>query len=286
MQTLKFRRRLASFGTLLAALLASGCERAWFGVVNRGAAPPDTSVQFAPAQQLSLDIYRPRGLAAEAAPVLVFFYGGNWQRGSRAQYRFVGRRLADAGVLTIVADYRTWPRAGFPDFVHDAAAAVAWTHAHAREHGGDPARLFVSGHSAGAQIAALVGTDARYLARHGLRPKQLAGVIGLSGPYDFEVTGQYQPIFGPPSQWPQAQAVNFVDGDEPPFLLIHGDADQVVDPADSRQMAAGLQARGIHTELLLLPGAGHLAPMSGLYSPPRSPQVLPAMLDFIRRGNR
>lgn len=283
------RRQAKSLIAVVLAMLTAGCERAAFGVINRGAAAPDTSVMYAPAQQLSLDIYRPRAVGTQVAgdaPVLVFFYGGAWQRGARAQYRFVGQRFADAGVLTIVADYRTWPRAGFPDFVQDGAAAIAWAHAHARDYGGDPGRLFVSGHSAGAQIAALIGADARYLARHSLRPKQLAGVIGLSGPYDFNVTGVYQQIFGPPSQWPQAQAVNFVDGDEPPFLLIHGDADQTVETADSRQFADALRARGVAVELLLLPGGGHLAPMTGIYSPSREPKVLPAMLDFIRHGNR
>lgn len=262
------------------AWLASGCERAVFAVANRGLPPPESSVAFAPDVGLSLDVYRPaRG--GGAAPVVVFFYGGAWQRGAREQYRFVGRRLAQNGVLAIVADYRTWPRAGFPAFVDDAARAVAWTKANAAAHGGDPSRVFVAGHSAGAQIAALVGADRRYLAAHRLQPRDLAGVIGLSGPYDFAITGQYVPIFGPPAQWPQAQAVNAVDGDEPPFLLVHGDADRVVEAYDSRLMAQRLQARGVPARLLMLPGGAHTAPLQGLYDPKRAPEVLPAILDFV-----
>ena len=94
------------------------------------------------------------------------------------------------------------------------------------------------GHSAGAQIAALLGTDARYLKRVGLAPRDLSGVIGLSGPYDFVVGRTYAPIFGPPERWPDAQAVNFVSGDEPPFLLVHGTADRVVEAVDSAQLDA------------------------------------------------
>lgn len=262
------------------ALLSAGCERAVFAVANRGIDGPEATVAFAPDVGLSLDVYRPRG-GAHAAPVVVFFYGGGWQRGMREQYRFVGRRLARNGVVAIVADYRTWPRAGFPAFVDDAARAVAWAHAHAREFGGDPTRLYVAGHSAGAQIAALVGADDRYLGAHGLTPRDLAGVIGLSGPYDFVISRAYAPIFGPRAQWPAAQAVNAVDGDEPPFLLVHGTADRVVEARDSEQMAARLRDAGVPAELVLLPDAGHTAPLQALYSPRRAPTVLPAMLRFV-----
>lgn len=265
------------------ALLSAGCERAVFGFVNRGVPPADTSVVYAPDRGLSLDVFRPQG-GASNAPTVVFFYGGAWKRGSREQYRFVGHRLAQDGILAIVADYRTYPKAGFPAFMDDAADAVGWARTHAREYGGDPARLYVMGHSAGAQIAGLIGTDAAYLRRVGMQPKQLAGVIGLSGPYDFVVGTEYAPIFGPPSQWPKAQAINYVDGDEPPFLLVHGDADRVVEVRDSVELDEKLKRTGGRSTLLLLPGAGHMAPVAGLYEVKRSPDVLPAILAFVRGG--
>lgn len=268
----------ALIGALL--LLSAGCERTVLAFANRGVRAPEATVEFAPDVGLSLDVYRPQG-GSGSAPVVVFFYGGGWQRGERAQYGFVGQRLAQNGVLAVVADYRTWPRAGFPAFVDDAARAVAWAHAHASAYGGDPTRLFVSGHSAGAQIAALVGADATYLRPYGMRPRDLAGVIGMSGPYDFVINGVYVPIFGPPAQWPKAQAVNAVDGDEPPFLLVHGTGDRVVEVQDSEQMARRLRDAGVRAELLLLPGGGHTAPLQGLYSPQRAPQVLPAILQFV-----
>lgn len=276
------RNGIRAFALSLVALLSSGCERAIFGVINRGLAPPETSVVFDSGNDLKLDVYVAQGRHEAPVPVVVFFYGGSWQRGTRGQYRFVGRRLAENGILAIVADYRTWPRAGFPDFMHDAARAVSWAHAHAGEHGGDPKQLFIAGHSAGAQIAALLGTDARYLSSAGMQERDVAGVIGLSGPYDFDITGKFVPIFGPPSRWPDAQAVNFVDGDEPSFLLVHGQRDRVVDPQDSIELAAKLQARGEPASLLLLPDASHFATVAGLYDPRRAPQVLPAILAFVR----
>lgn len=274
----------ASFRPVLlaaAALLAAGCESALFRFVNRAVPPADASVVYAADRALALDVYRPRNASA-GAPTVVFFHGGGWKRGNRGQYAFVGHRLAAQGILAIVADYRTHPRATFPGFMRDAADAVAWARANAARYGGDPDRVFVAGHSAGAQIAALLGTDARHLHGVGLRPRQLAGVIGLSGPYDFEVGTEYAPVFGPPSQWPQAQAVNFVDGDEPRFLLVHGTSDRVVEARDSSQLHALLEASGGRSTLLLLDGAGHSAPLAGLYEPQRSPRVLPAIVDFVR----
>jgi acetyl esterase/lipase len=266
------------------ALFLSGCQSLALGVANLGTGTADASIVYDAENDLSLDVYRPRQAAA-GAPVVVFFYGGNWKTGSRGQYRFVGRRLADSGFVTIVADYRTYPRATFPGFVEDAARATDWALANARQYGGDPARVFVAGHSAGAQIAALLGTDARYLAAHGSRPRDLAGVIGLSGPYDFVVGTAYAPVFGPKAQWPLAQAVNFVDGDEPPFLLVHGLADRVVEARDSQQLAEKLRGKGGSATLLLLEDAGHVAPVAALFSPGREPRVLRKIEEFVR-GSR
>jgi len=274
-------RRLRLLLSLLFALLATGCQRTALLWANRGLPPPERTVIYAPDGALALDVYRPPGSGDRApAPVVVFFYGGGWNSGRRQDYRFVGRRLAEAGLVAIVADYRTWPVAGFPAFVEDGARAVAWTRANAGKLGGDPARIFVAGHSAGAQIAALLGTDPRYLAAHGMRPRDLAGVIGLAGPYDFDITGDLVPIFGPPARWPDAQALNFVDGDEPPFLLVHGGADQRVEARDSLLLAERLQARGVEATLLMLPEAGHTAPLVALYDPRREPRVLDAIRRF------
>lgn len=269
-----------SLAAALLALVATGCQSVGFGIANAGVSAPAASVVYDRQRNLSLDIYRPATSANGPAPVVVFLYGGSWRNGERGQYRFVGQRLAQSGALAIVADYRTFPRAVFPGFVEDAAAAVAWARAHAAEHGGDPQRLYVAGHSAGAQIAALIGVDAHYLAPHGMTPRDLAGVIGLSGPYDFEIAG-YEDVFGPEAQWPQAQPIHFVDGDEPPFLLVHGTGDHVVEARDSREMADRLRSAGVRAELLWLPDAGHIAPLAALYRPARHPALLEAIRAFL-----
>lgn len=278
------RRRFSSLRALLlglAALATAACESAVFAIANRGVDQPSDTVRYAAGDGLALDVYRARGSGGARAPVVVFFYGGGWQRGERAQYRFVGSRLAENGVLAIVADYRTFPDARFPTFMHDAARAVAWAKANAARYGGDPERLYLAGHSAGAQIAALLGADTRYLQREGVAIGAIAGVVGLSGPYDFVISGRYRQVFDPPSQYRDAQAINFVDGDEPPFLLIHGENDRVVEARDSVELDAKLRAQGGRSTLLLLPDAGHFAPAAAFYSPERVPEVLPAILRFV-----
>ncbi len=274
------RPRIVAIAGLPLLLGIAGCQSLTFGVANFGVAEADAHAIHDPGHGLALDVYRPEARTVGPAPVIVFLYGGSWRRGDRASYRFVGRQLARQGVVAIVADYRTAPRAVFPGFVEDATSAVAWARRHAAEHGGDPARVFLAGHSAGAQIAALIGTDARHLAAHGLTPRDLAGVIGLSGPYDFGIEG-YEDVFGPPAQWPRTQPVNFVDGDEPPFLLIHGTADTVVEPVDSRILADRLRAAGGRAELLWLPEAGHLAPLAALRDPDRQPGMIRAIRAFV-----
>jgi len=274
------RRPLRACFAAMLALLVSGCQSAFFGFVNRDSAQPDATAVYDSERGLGLDIYRPQTVAG-SAPVVLFFYGGSWQTGTRAQYRFVGSRLAQNGVVAIVADYRTWPAAGFPAFMGDAAHAVRWTRDHAADYGGDPERLFIAGHSAGAQIAALLGTDARYLAAVDLKPKNLAGVIGLSGPYDFVIDGKLEEIFGPRSQWPDAMAVRFVDGDEPPFLLIHGDGDRTVDVGNSRKLDFALRRKGVDSTLEVLSGGNHFITAAAFYDPARAPEVLPAVLRFV-----
>ena len=267
--------------TAIADVLVAGCQSVAFGIANRGVADADATAVYDTGHGLSLDIYRPTAPSTTAVPVVVFFHGGGWKTGTRGQYRFVGQRLAQQGVLAIVADYRTWPRSTFPGFVEDGARAVAWSRAHARTYGGDPQRLYVAGHSAGAQIAALIGTDGRYLAAEGMKPRDLAGVIGLSGPYDFVIEGGYEAVFGPRAQWPSAQAVNFVDGDEPPFLLVHGTGDKVVEAKDSQELADKLRSNGVQAELVWLPEAGHIAPLAALYDPRRDPAVIHAISSFV-----
>ncbi len=257
-------RRTRAVVAIASALLLAGCKAAFFATLNAGAAPPE-SIIYQAEHKLALDVYRPQLASSEPAPVVVFLYGGRWQDGTRQEYAFVGERLAEAGILTLVVDYRLYPSVRFPAFVHDTVSAIAWARDHAADYGGDPARIFVVGHSAGAHIAALVGTDARYLAEIGWTPRSLAGVIGIAGPYDFLplTDDDLIDIFGPEPQWADSQPLNFVDGDEPPFLLLHGTGDLLVWPRNSARLKARFDGASAPIDMRLYKGVGHIRILSG-----------------------
>jgi len=212
---------------------------------------------FDAEHHLALDIYTPH--AAASAPVVVFFYGGSWVAGKRRWYRYVGDALASNGVIAIIPDYRKYPDVRFPSYMQDAAHAVAWAREHAREFGGDPQRLFVMGHSAGGQIAALLACDKRYLGTVDLSPRDLAGMIGVAGAYAFLPFVEHEPqIFGDDARGRyDSQPINFVDGDEPPMLLLQGTDDDEVPPHNAQAMAERAQAMDGTALLKLYPDVGH-----------------------------
>src|SRR3712207_3414863 len=117
--------------------------------------------------------------------VVVFFYGGRWESGDRGDYLFAAQGLVSQGFVAVVPDYRLHPEVGFAGFMADGAAAVRWVRDNIAGFGGDPAQIFLMGHSAGAHIAALLALDERWLADQGLPRGTVRGAIGLAGPYDF-----------------------------------------------------------------------------------------------------
>lgn len=276
-----FRRLLAG----ILPLCLTACQAALFGAINAGT--PDAGVVaergivFEPRHGLALDVYRPRD--ATAAPVVVFFYGGAWQDGKRAWYRWAGETLARHGVVAVVPDYRKYPQVRLDGFMHDAARAVAWAHAHAPAYGGDPDALFLMGHSAGAHIGALLATDAHWLDAVGLDPSRLRGFIGLAGPYDFLPLREqvYIDLFGSEaSEQRRSQPVDFVDGDEPPMLLLQGGEDGTVAPRNARSLADALHAVGEPAQVRMYPGVGHAGLLLALSRPFRG--RAPALDDALR----
>ena len=155
-----------------AALLLAGAISACspLSVVNAvspaGAVQATSAIRYGSDLRHMLDVYRPTANAGKA-PVIVFFYGGNWVSGQRADYAFVGRALAARGFVVVVPDYRLYPQVRYPDFLDDGAAAVAWAAREIAGHGGDPTHIFVMGHSAGAYNAAMLALDPRWLGQQG-----------------------------------------------------------------------------------------------------------------------
>jgi acetyl esterase/lipase len=233
-----------------------------------------------------LDVYRPTQPRASPAPVVVFFYGGAWSSGERGDYRFIGQRLAADGFTVVIPDYRLHAEAKFPAFLEDGARALRWTQDHIAEFGGDPERLFLIGHSAGAYNAVMLALDRRYGAAAGFGSERIRGVIGLAGPYDFKLdTPLLKSLFGGAADPGDTQPVRFAVSGAPPMLLMTGDTDETVRPANSVSLAAHLRAAGTPVELREFPGVSHidlLLQLSAFWHP-RS-DAYHAILEFLDRS--
>lgn len=261
-------------GSLPLAVLNLLVPRSAF-VAHRGLAFGDDARQ-------RLDIYVPKRLAAPA-PVLLFFHGGGWQGGRRGDYLAFGQVFAGAGIITVVADYRLYPQVKYPAFVEDAAAALAFLRAHAGDFGGDPSRLFVSGHSAGAYNAAMLASEPAFLKVRGGEPGWIRGVIGIAGPYDFLPLEQpdYVDMFHGRNNL-DSMPIHHVTGPRPPMLLVTGARDRTVSPRNTKSMAAKLRSVGSVVEEIHYRSTGHVGILLSLLPGFRGLTPLRRdMLDFI-----
>ena len=244
-------------GALLSAL--AGCGPATLNLFTPSSGYMlQRDIAFGDDPRQKLDIYAPTAMT-RPAPVLIFLYGGSWQSGDKDSYRWIGQTFASQGIVTVIADYRTYPPAHFPDFVVDAALALRKVHDTIANYGGDPARVFVAGHSAGAYNAVMLASDPKYLRDAGGDLSWIDGVIGIAGPYDFLPMKDPDIIalFGGAND-PNTQPINFIDGKRPPMLLAAGTADETVSPGNSKRMAAKLKANGSEAETIFYSDVGHL----------------------------
>ena len=264
-------RTLAPIVALAGAL--SACSA--FGTLNSLEPKADVAVTrdiaYGSDPRQSLDVYSPSEALA-GRPVVVFFYGGSWDSGSKTDYAWVGQALAHQGYVVVVADYRLYPQVRWPAFLMDCALAVHWAHDHAAQYGGDPTRLVLMGHSAGAYNAVELAVDYRWLSAVGLDPhRTIRAVVGLSGPYDFLPlhSEELQTIFGPEADRPDTQPINHVDGRAAPMLLVTGDQDHTVGPGNTDRMAAKVRSLGGVAQVIHYPTLDHVRMVGALAKPLR-----------------
>ena len=225
---------------------------------------------YGPGVRHCLDVYQPED-ATGSAPVIVFFYGGHWNSGERSDYLFVGEALASRGYVAVIPDYRLYPDVRFPEFLNDCAQVVRWSFEHIAKFGGDPQRVFLMGHSAGAYNAAMLALDPGYLHAAGVDPRRISGLIGLAGPYDFlPLTGGItKAVFGFPDTPATTQPIYFASSSAPPVLLATGNENDVVDPGNSRRLAARLRLNGAKVREIVYPHLGHRTLIGALAAPLR-----------------
>jgi acetyl esterase/lipase len=231
-----------------------------------------------------LDLYLPEtpGGGAPKSAVL-FFHGGRWSYGRKEEYRFVAHALGALGHAVAVCDYRKYPSVRFPAFVEDAAAAVAWALANLASHGIDRRLVFAMGHSAGAHMASLATMDRRYGARHGIDPDRVAGLVLMSGPFDFyPIRGDdLRDIFGPEEGHADTQPLRFVRRGLPPMLFLHGRRDRTVRPVSSARMASAVREHGGEARTVFYDFLTHTSILGGLSD--RVGFLLAPILDDISR---
>ena len=220
---------------------------------------PAHSVSYGPDERQTLDIWAPRRAGDEPLPVVIFFYGGGWSQGAAADYGFAGAAYARNGFIAVVPDYRLVPSVRFPAFVEDGALAVKWVRDNIARFGGDPDRVTIAGHSAGAYIGAMLTLDQRYLRDAGVDPRIIRAAALLSGPYDFHpfTESRGRNAFG---AWPnpaETQPISFARADAPPMLLAHGSADRIVLPYNSKRLAERLKQLGAPVTLRIYDGVNH-----------------------------
>jgi acetyl esterase/lipase len=229
-----------------------------------------------------LDVYKPDRLTAKA-PVILFFYGGSWQNGRKGDYLAFGESFATKGIVVAIADYRVYPQVRYPDFLKDGAAAFAYVHAHIAEYGGDPNRIFLAGHSAGAYIAVMLAANPHYLEDAGEKLSAVRGVIGIAGPYDFlPLTDPILiKIFGGAHRTDMLP-ITYLDGKRPPMLLTTGDADKTVSPGNTKRFAAKLRSFDSPVKEIVYPGISHVGIILSLAPMLRGNTTLRQdMIDFV-----
>lgn len=237
----------------------------------------------APTQTLSL--YRARQTATPA-PVLLFVHGGSWGWGDPKDYGFVARSLAPEGFVVALAGYRLGENGRYPAMLEDTAQAIGWLHANAARFGGDPGRIYLAGHSAGAYNVVQVALEPRWLAAQGVPAAAIRGVVGMAGPYDFFPFDKdsTRAAFGGASDPAATQPVNHVGPDAPPMLLLTGSEDTTVRPRNTRALAAALEAAGVAVETRYYDGFDHSDVLLRLASPwRRKPGLREDILRFLAR---
>ena len=271
---------------LCALLLVAACSPAT--LLNAFVPSDGYSVRhdlaYGDGERQRLDLYLPAE-GPERAPVVVYFYGGSWKSGSREAYRFIGEALARQGFIVAIPDYRLYPEVRFPAFVEDGARAVGWLSTHAPDFGGDPDRLILMGHSAGAHIAALLAFDRRYLGREAVPKSSIRGLVGVAGPYAFDPLAydSTKPIFTGLGKPEQARPITFAANGSVDTLLLHGADDTTVLPRNSRDFASRIQNSGGQATVLEYPEIGHIKIILSFAAPFRGrDSVYQDTIDFLR----
>jgi len=289
---LRRQNRIAAPARLVLAFAAvaaaGGCSK--LGILDSvmphdaGGQRAAAGLKYGPHDRQKLDVYTPVA-SDEHKSVVVFVYGGSWDSGRRQDYGFVGHAFAARGFVTVIPDYRLVPKVRYPAFVQDAAAAVRWVRDNIARYGGDPDRVAVVGHSAGAYNAVMLAVDPTYVDPESPSHVPIDAIAGLAGPYDFLPldTGATRRAFGGVANLAATQPVRLVEADGPPLFLATGADDATVEPRNTEALAARARAAGRAVTVEVYEEADHVDVLLALgrWFRDRAP-VLDDVTEFLR----
>jgi len=272
-------------------LLSCGCGAlAWMAVVfvlalTRPNSAPDVKSPAQPAvekdipyadggDQQMLDLYLPGN---KDFSTIVFTYGGGWQTGSRKSVTAIGEKFQSLGFGCALLSHRLGPKDKFPSQIEDVAAGFAWVKKNIAAKGGDPKRVFLMGHSSGAQLSLLLAADRQYLAKHKLTPADIAGVVGLSSPVDLEprkggkgfgdalMAGRGADVFSRDTAiMKNASPIQHITKDLPPVFLVVGDRDFPMLEGDAKAFVEKAKAINVAAAMFVAKERDHMAVVRGV----------------------
>ena len=220
-------------------------------------------IAYGQHQRQRYDLFAP--LQGHHFPLLIFVHGGAWDSGGKDGYDFVGHAFASKGYLTALIDYRQVPDVQYPAFVEDTAKAVAHMRSEATKYDGDPSRVYLVGHSAGAYNIVQATLNPAFAADIG----SIKAIAAMAGPFDFvpiqhpsieKAFGKYQPL-------EDTQPRKFIRADQPPLLMLHGLDDDLVLPESYRDFYKAVKDSGAHVEFHEYPATNHISILGDLSRP-------------------
>jgi acetyl esterase/lipase len=251
----------------------------------------ERDVAFHPQMATRLDVYSPP--SGMGHPVVFFVHGGSWKDFHKELFAPVAMKLLPEDIVTVIPDYTLHPDAGYEQMSDEVAAALSWTLERIEEYGGDPGRVVVVGHSAGAHLAGPAVMDPRFLAAYGHSHSEVCAFVGMSGVYDVQAEYDYWlaqgtfprvivEVMGGEDNFGRASPLHYVHGGLPPILLIHGEKDGTVPLSIATAFHAALQAAGATSELEVYAGLGHADYLFAALSQER-PRLVTDIAVFVRR---
>ncbi|MFW5855727.1 MAG: alpha/beta hydrolase [Bacillota bacterium] len=219
-------------------------------------------IQFGEQERLKLDIYHPHS-PDKNMPVVVFFHGGGWDSNNKDVFSFVGRSLARQGLMVVIPNYRLAPDYKYPIQVKDAALAVKWVEDNISSYGVIPGQIILSGHSAGAHLAAMVGFSSKWQKYYDLNPDNIKKLVLLSGVYKFSpgYSEGHEIIknFVPEEYWQEAQPTNHLEDKAPYTIIWQGGKDRTVYPIQAEFLAGLMQKKDLDFDLKIFSRHNHFS---------------------------